>query len=242
MKQPSSALKRLTRSLVVATGLAAGSVGAHAADTINFGIISTESSQNLRTIWDPFLEAMKAQTGLEVKPFFASDYAGVIEGMRFGKVDVAWYGNKSAMEAVDRANGEVFAQTVDSEGNPGYWSLLITAQGQPAQRSRGRTRLRQVAELRARRSELDLGLPRSDHIHLRTAWHRPEDLLQARHQRQPREQPALGREPEGRLRDQQHREPAPHPEDEPEGGRQDQGDMALSTHPVRPAGLARRPR
>jgi phosphonate transport system substrate-binding protein len=45
--------------------------------------------------------------------------------MRFDKVDVAWYGNKSAMEAVDRANGEIFAQTVDSEGNPGYWSHLI---------------------------------------------------------------------------------------------------------------------
>ena len=26
--------------------------------TLNFGIISTESSQNLRTIWNPFLEDM----------------------------------------------------------------------------------------------------------------------------------------------------------------------------------------
>ncbi|MEQ8346351.1 MAG: phosphonate ABC transporter substrate-binding protein [Sneathiellaceae bacterium] len=111
-----------------ALALAAGT-GAAAADdmkTVNFGVISTESSQNLKTIWEPFLAAMGEQTGLEIKPFFASDYAGVIEGMRFGKVDLAWYGNKSAMEAVDRANGEVFAQTVDAEGNPGYWSLLIT--------------------------------------------------------------------------------------------------------------------
>ena len=46
--------------------------------------------------------------------------------MRFGKVQVAWYGNKSAMEAVDRAEGEIFAQSVDVEGNPGYWSLLVT--------------------------------------------------------------------------------------------------------------------
>ena len=94
-------------------------------DTINFGIISTESQQNLRTQWDPFLAAMSEKTGLQVKPFFASDYAGVIEGMRFGKVDVAWYGNKSAMEAVDRAKGEIFVQTVDVEGNPGYWSLIL---------------------------------------------------------------------------------------------------------------------
>jgi phosphonate transport system substrate-binding protein len=94
--------------------------------TLNFGIISTESSQNLRTIWNPFLEDMGKKLGVKVKAFFAPDYAGIIEGMRFNKVDVAWYGNKSAMEAVDRAGGEIFAQTVDIEGNPGYWSLLVT--------------------------------------------------------------------------------------------------------------------
>jgi phosphonate transport system substrate-binding protein len=30
--------------------------------------------------------------------------------MRFNKVQVAWMGNKSGMEAVDRAGGEVFSQ------------------------------------------------------------------------------------------------------------------------------------
>jgi phosphonate transport system substrate-binding protein len=29
------------------------------------------------------------------------------------------------MEAVDRANGEVFVQSVDKDGNPGYWSHII---------------------------------------------------------------------------------------------------------------------
>ena len=92
---------------------------------ISFGIISTESQQNLRPKWEPFLADMEKETGLTVKPFFATDYAGVIEGMRFGKVQVAWFGNKSAMEAVDRADGHIFAQTVDSTGNPGYWSLIL---------------------------------------------------------------------------------------------------------------------
>ena len=118
-------MNTVIKGLAVA-GLSACISTAAAAETLNFGIISTESSQNLKTVWQPFLDAMEAETGVEVKPFFASDYAGVIEGMRFGKVDVAWFGNKSAMEAVDRAKGEVFAQTVDSDGNPGYWSLLIT--------------------------------------------------------------------------------------------------------------------
>jgi phosphonate transport system substrate-binding protein len=68
---------------------------------------------------------MEKSLGVKVNPFFASDYAGVIEGMRFGKVDVAWFGNKSAIEAVDRAGGEVFAQTIKDDGSKGYYSLLI---------------------------------------------------------------------------------------------------------------------
>lgn len=118
--------KKITAGLLLASTLG----GVHAlqaeeAKVLNFGIISTESSQNLKTIWVPFLKDMSAKLGMEVKPFFASDYAGIIQGMRFDKVDVAWYGNKSAMEAVDRAGGQIFAQTVDVSGNPGYWSVLL---------------------------------------------------------------------------------------------------------------------
>lgn len=119
---------RTVAAMAVSAGLAVSSASLAMADSdeINFGIISTESSQNLRTVWRPFLTAMRQQTGMKVNAFFASDYAGVIEGMRFGKVQVAWFGNKSGMEAADRANAEVFVQTVDDEGNPGYWSLLVT--------------------------------------------------------------------------------------------------------------------
>jgi phosphonate transport system substrate-binding protein len=99
--------------------------GSASAEEINFGIISTESQQNLKPKWEPFLADFAKATGLQVKPFFASDYSGVIEGMRFGKVQLAWYGNKSAMEAVDRAGGEVFTQSVSADGNPGYWSVIV---------------------------------------------------------------------------------------------------------------------
>lgn len=71
------------------------------------------------------LDALTQQTGLKVNAFFAPDYAGVIEGMRFNKVQFAWFGNKSAMEAVDRANGEVFAKVVNIDGTEGYYSHLI---------------------------------------------------------------------------------------------------------------------
>ena len=92
---------------------------------VNFGIISTESTQNLKTAWVPLIEDMEAAIGLPVKPFFAPDYAGVIEAMRFGKVHVAWFGNKSAMEAVDRAGGEVFVQEIKADGKQGYYSHIL---------------------------------------------------------------------------------------------------------------------
>lgn len=113
-------------------GLALGLTltGALAQD-INFGIISTESTQNLKADWQPLLDDMAKQTGFKVTAFFAPDYAGVIEAMRFNKVHVAWYGNKSAIEAVDRASGEVFAQMVNADGTDGYYSNLIVHKDSP---------------------------------------------------------------------------------------------------------------
>ncbi len=101
------------------------------AQEINFGLISTESSQNLKQNWLPLLADLERQTGIKAKPFFASDYAGIIEGMRFKKVQAAWLGNKSAMEAVDRSDAEVFAQQVSADGALGYYSHLVVRSDSP---------------------------------------------------------------------------------------------------------------
>ena len=115
---------------IAALALGLGLASAQAQE-INFGIISTESTQNLKSSWQPLLDDMEKQTGMKVKAFFAPDYAGIIEGMRFAKVQVAWLGNKSAMEAVDRANAEVFAQQVNADGTQGYYSHLVTHKDSP---------------------------------------------------------------------------------------------------------------
>ena len=117
-------LRRTFFTLIAAAAL---STQAYAQDakTLNFGIISTESSTNLKSVWQPVIDDLSRAIGVQVKPFFASDYAGIIEGMRFNKVQMGWFGNKSAIEAVDRAKGEVFASVIDKDGNPGYWSVLI---------------------------------------------------------------------------------------------------------------------
>jgi phosphonate transport system substrate-binding protein len=121
------------------TGLAlllllAGPASLASAETpaeINFGVISTESSLNQKKNWEPFLQAMSEATGLKINGFYATDYAGVIEAMRFNKIQIAWYGNKSAMEAVDRASGQVFAQVVSRDGSTGYYSHVIVNTDSP---------------------------------------------------------------------------------------------------------------
>jgi phosphonate transport system substrate-binding protein len=101
------------------------------AQEIAFGIIATDSASAQREKWEPFFKDMEKKTGLTIKSFYATDYAGVIEAMRFNKVQVAWYGNKAAMEAVDRANGEIFAQLMYADGSFGYEALLITHKDSP---------------------------------------------------------------------------------------------------------------
>ncbi len=118
------------KKLMVALSLCAAVFPAQAQD-VSFGIISTESQTNLKGSWGPLLDDMRRVTGLNVKAFFASDYNGIIEAQRFNKVQFAWYGNQSAIDAVDRANSEVFVQTLAGEGAPGYWSLLVVHKDSP---------------------------------------------------------------------------------------------------------------
>jgi phosphonate transport system substrate-binding protein len=115
----------------LAAAVFAFAAGGALAQEISFGIIATDAASTQRERWEPFFRDMEKKTGLTVKSFYAPDYAGVIEAMRFNKIQVAWYGNKSAMEAVDRANGEVFAQVMYADGTYGYHGLLIAHKDSP---------------------------------------------------------------------------------------------------------------
>jgi phosphonate transport system substrate-binding protein len=132
----------------LAAGLAFSSLAQAQTKELNFGFISTESSANLKSAWQPMLEDMGKATGIKINAFFAPDYAGVIEGMRFNKVQVAWMGNKSGMEAVDRAQGEVFAKVVGKDGTEGYFSLLVVHKDSP---------LKSLDDVIKQRSNLTLG-------------------------------------------------------------------------------------
>jgi len=119
-------IKQLKKTIAALALAVTGIAGAADVKELNFGIIATEKAGAMKQMWEPFIDDMTKAVGIKVNGFYATDYAGIIEAQRFNKVQIAWYGNKAAIDAVDRANGEVFAQFVDLDGTPGYYSYLIT--------------------------------------------------------------------------------------------------------------------
>jgi phosphonate transport system substrate-binding protein len=116
---------------------------------VSFGILGTDASSALRQNWHPLLEDMSKATGLEVRGFFATDYAGLVEAMRFNKIQIAWLGAKAALESVDRAEGEVFAQFIDQAGQSGYTSVIITHRD---------SRVRTIEDMFTQAKELSFGI------------------------------------------------------------------------------------
>jgi phosphonate transport system substrate-binding protein len=102
---------------------------AEAPRTLTFSIVSTEASQTQMQEWGPFLKDMEKAVGLPVKPFFGSNYSALIEALRFKQADLGWFTNQSGLEAVRRANGEVFARTTHPNGRDGYQGVIIVRKG-----------------------------------------------------------------------------------------------------------------
>ena len=123
--------RTLLASGVAACALPAVSVLAEELQELNVGVLSTDTTAALKKSWEPLIADLGKALGVPAKGFFASDYAGVIEAMRFNKVQLAWFGNASAIQAVDRAEGEVFARAIGLDGTPGYYSLLIVHRDSP---------------------------------------------------------------------------------------------------------------
>ena len=113
----------------LAVAASACSKGPHttgpAAHEVRFSVLSTESSQNMASYWEPILKDMEAQTGLKVIPYYSTNYTLLVEAMKAKKTDAGWFSNRSGLEAVRRGDAEVFARTVNASADAGYRSVLI---------------------------------------------------------------------------------------------------------------------
>jgi phosphonate transport system substrate-binding protein len=95
-------------------------------EVLRFGLIPTESSTQITDRWQPLLDHIERVMNVKVKPYSASDYAGIIEAMRFKKIEVAYFGPKSYTEAAERSNAWAIAREMKIDGSTGYHGVLIT--------------------------------------------------------------------------------------------------------------------
>ncbi|HEY0435588.1 MAG TPA: phosphate/phosphite/phosphonate ABC transporter substrate-binding protein, partial [Phenylobacterium sp.] len=96
-----------------------------ATDEIVFGILPAENQASMGPLWQPLLDDMAKQVGVKITPRFVSNYAGLIEAMRFKQVQMGWFSALPALDAVTRSNGEVLGRVIDAGGEATYKSVII---------------------------------------------------------------------------------------------------------------------
>ena len=124
-------MKRLHRAFITLALSLCIPAASHAAPAdwpkeLKFGLIPTESSDNITERFGNLAQYLEQKLEIPVKLQVATDYAGVITAMQFKHVDLAYFGPKSYVEAADRANAEALVMEVAEDGSKGYKGVIIT--------------------------------------------------------------------------------------------------------------------
>jgi len=95
--------------------------------TLVFAAVPAEESTSLQQSYGTVLELLEKETGATIEFQNATDYAAVIEGMRAGQIDIAFFGPFSYVLAKNQDPGITpVAAVVDDKGaEPGYQSYGI---------------------------------------------------------------------------------------------------------------------
>lgn len=98
-----------------------------APQTFTIAYLPNEATEHNTDVRSGMAKALGEAIGMEVKEFQASDYASVIEAMRMGKVDMAYFGPLSFAMAYERAKAEPVAMKAHErdKNQATYKSVLI---------------------------------------------------------------------------------------------------------------------
>ena len=111
------------------------------AQTLSIGLIPSEDPRLMAAEYQPLIDHLGRALRMEVKPFVATDYNGVIEALRSKKLDVAMLGPFSYVLATTVADVEAFAVPETSKAGVSYHAVII------ARKDRG---FRTLADLKGR--------------------------------------------------------------------------------------------
>lgn len=119
--------------IMVFTVLLAGCGGADTAktektkqDVLRVGLVPNQAPDKIKAQYEPFRKYLSEKLNMPVELFVATDYAGVVEAMANDKLDVAYFGGLTYVQAKQRAKIHPIVTEIDQETNTTkYYSLII---------------------------------------------------------------------------------------------------------------------
>ena len=92
---------------------------------LRVGFVPSENVQQVAHNAQPIVKLLQERLGLEVQPFVAADYTGVVEALRANKLDIAFLTPASYVLAKDEAEVRVVLKS-QRRGSPYYYAAIIT--------------------------------------------------------------------------------------------------------------------
>lgn len=93
---------------------------------LKISFIPVESAEEIVKRYQGIVDYLSKELNMKVTTYVANDYSAVIEAMRAGHVDVAWYGPFSYILASQEANAVAFANPINEDGLDTYNCYFIT--------------------------------------------------------------------------------------------------------------------
>ena len=109
---------------------------ASAVEVLRVGATPGENIELTRSRYQLIIDYIQKHTGIKTELYLATDYTGVIEAMRAGKIDVASFGPLSYVLAADVAGAEAFAKEYREGAGSMYIGYIITRSDSPIQNIR----------------------------------------------------------------------------------------------------------
>jgi phosphonate transport system substrate-binding protein len=122
--------RRTFLAAALAVTLATGA--AHAADPqkLRVALLPDENASTIIQNAQPLKAYLEKTLGKEIELIVTTDYSSMIEAMRFGRIEIAYFGPLSYVLARSKSKIEAFAAGV-SKGKPTYTSVVIAGAGSP---------------------------------------------------------------------------------------------------------------
>jgi phosphonate transport system substrate-binding protein len=117
-------LALLVAAIALATWFACGEP-AKAPKVLRVGFVPAEDAAQVMQNAQPVVEILRKQLGMEIQPFVATDYTGVVEALRANKLDIAFLTPASYVLAKNETNVKVVLKS-ERKGIPAYYAAIIT--------------------------------------------------------------------------------------------------------------------